>query len=270
MLKFAANLSMLYTEWLFIERFAQAAQDGFKGVECLFPYVEPAQRLKAELQAYDLQQVLFNTPAGDWVAGERGLACLPGRQIECLDGVKKALDYALVLGTQHIHLMAGIPADDVEFELLQAQYLDTVAKAADLAAGAGVTILLEPINPLNMPGYFLRTQAQAHQVVDLLQRENIKVQMDLFHCQRTEGNVATKLAEYLPSGCVGHIQIAGAPERHEPDTGELNYVYIFEQLLQLDYQGWIACEYNPQGHTREGLGWLQAWRQREQQLLAPQ
>ena len=268
MLKFAANLSMLYTEWPFMERFAQAAQDGFKGVECLFPYAESASAIKAELLAHDIQQVLFNTPAGDWLAGERGLACLPGRQIECLDGVKKALDYALVLGTSQLHLMAGIAPRDIALDRLQAQYLETVAAAAALLARAGLPLLLEPINIINMPGYFLHTQAQAHQALALLQRDNVKVQMDLFHCQRSEGNVATKLAEYLPSGHVGHIQIAGAPDRHEPNTGELNYEFIFERLMQLDCQGWIACEYNPQAHTREGLAWLQAWRQKEQAILA--
>lgn len=266
MLKFAANLSMLYTEVAFLDRYRLAAEDGFKGVECLFPYEESATTIKQQLENLGMQQVLFNIPSGDWQAGERGMACLPGRQIECLDAVKKALDYATALGTQQLHLMAGIRPTCLPEALIQEQYLETVAAAADLAASAGVNILIEPINPINMPNYFLNSQAQAHAVLDFINRPNVKIQMDLFHCQRTEGNVSTKLAEYLPTGRVAHLQIAGAPDRHEPNTGELNYSFIFEQLLKLNYSGWIGCEYVPAGDTRSGLQWLQAWREQERQL----
>ena len=256
MLKFAANLSMLYTEEPFIERYRLAAEDGFAGVECLFPYAEPAERIQQQLHAYALEQDLFNIPPGDWEAGERGIACLPGRQHECMDAVKKALDYAYVLGTKQLHLMAGIQPSCMPEAKIQEQYLETVAAAADLAAKAGINILIEPINTINMPNYFLRSQAQAHSVLNVLRRDNLKVQMDLFHCQRSEGDVSTKLAKYLPTGRIAHLQIAGVPERHEPDTGELNYDFIFNQLEQLSYAGWIGCEYQPKRTTREGLVWF--------------
>jgi len=260
MLKFAANLSLLYTEVPFLARYAQAAEDGFKGVECLFPYDEEAQAIARQLQEHGLQQVLINAPPGVAAAGEKGLACLPGRQTECLDGVKKAIDYALILGVPRIHVMAGIVRDRGAYAAAQEQYLDTLAKAAALLQGAGLDLMIEPINPMDMPGYFLSGQQQARDVLAQVNMDNLRIQMDLYHCQRTEGDVTRQIGESLGAGLVGHMQIAGAPDRHEPDTGELNYSYVFSQLEALGYDGWIGCEYRPARSTRDGLGWLQRYR----------
>ncbi len=259
MLKFAANLSLLYTEVPFLDRYAMAAQDGFAGVECLFPYDEEADQIRRRLQDHGLQQVLINAPPGVAQAGERGLASLPGRQTECLDGVKKAIDYALILGVPRIHLMAGIVSDRAARAAAHEQYLDTLSKAASLLQGAGLELMIEPINPTDMPGYFLSGQAQARDVLAQVNMENLRLQMDLYHCQRTEGDVTRHIRESFGAGLIGHMQIAGAPDRHEPDTGELNYAYVFEQLESLGYDGWIGCEYRPANGTRQGLGWLQRY-----------
>ncbi|WP_193090003.1 2-oxo-tetronate isomerase [Advenella sp. FME57] len=259
MLKFAANLSLLYTEVPFLDRYAQAAQDGFKGVECLFPYDEEADAIGRRLQDHGLQQVLINAPAGVAAAGEKGLACLPGRQAECLDGVKKAIDYALILGVPRIHVMAGIVHDQGTHAAAHDQYLDTLSKAATLLQGAGLDLMIEPINPIDMPGYFLSRQAQAREVLAQINMDNLRIQMDLYHCQRTEGDVTRHIGQSLGTGQLGHMQIASAPDRHEPDTGELNYSYVFRQLETLGYDGWIGCEYRPARGTRDGLGWLQRY-----------
>ncbi|MFA5704436.1 MAG: 2-oxo-tetronate isomerase [Advenella sp.] len=264
MLKFAANLSMMYTEVPFLERFALAANDQFKGVEFLFPYAYSAAEIARQLSYNGLEQVLFNAVPGNWDAGERGLACLPGRQAECLAGVEKALEYAVVLGNRRIHFMAGIVPDSLNRAVAHEYYCQNLSRAAALAAQAEVTLLIEPINPFDMPGYFLTTQQQAHQLIDLLNLPNIKVQMDLYHCQIVEGDLSRKLATYLPGGRVGHVQIAGVPHRHEPDNGELNIGYLFDLLRQLDYQHWIGCEYRPARSTREGLAWLEQERRKNE------
>ena len=256
MLNFAANLSLLYTEAPFLDRYEMAAQDGFKGVECLFPYDEQAGDIRRRLQDNGLRQVLINAPPGVIAAGEKGLACLPGRQTECLDGLKQAIDYALVLGVPRIHLMAGIVPQAGMREAAAEHYLDTVSKAAALLRGAELDLMLEPINPIDMPGYFLATQAQAREVVSRVNMDNVKVQMDLYHCQRAEGDVTRRLRENAEAGVLGHIQIAGAPDRHEPDTGEQNYGHLFAVLASLGYDGWIGCEYRPANGTRAGLGWF--------------
>lgn len=263
MLKFAANLSMMYTEVLFLERFALAANDKFKGVEFLFPYAFSAAEISRQLSLNGLEMVLFNAVPGNWDAGERGLACLPGRQEECLAGVERALEYAAVLGNRRIHVMAGLVAADQNPEQAHEHYCQNLSRAAELAAKAGVTLLIEPINPLDMPGYFLTTQQQAHQIVELINLPNIKVQMDLYHCQIVEGDLSRKLSTYIPTGKVGHLQIAGVPHRHEPDGGEVNMAYLFYLLRQLDYQDWIGCEYRPAGRTSEGLGWLELERRKD-------
>lgn len=262
MLKFAANLSMLYTEVPFLERFALAAKDGFRGVEFLFPYDYSARQIRQQLDDNGLEQVLFNVVSGHWEAGERGLACLPGRSDECLAAVSQALEYAVVLGNTRIHFMAGIVTADIPAASAHTLYCDNLGRAADLAVKAGVDLLIEPINAIDMPGYFLTRQQQAHDIVQLLNRPNIKVQMDLYHCQITEGDLARKLKQYIPGGRVGHIQLAGVPQRHEPDLGEVNYPYLFELLRQLDYQGWIGCEYRPAANTTQGLGWLEQERRK--------
>ena len=262
--RFAANLSLLYPEFDFLDRFEAAAKDGFKAVEFLFPYAFDVREIAARLKANDLQQVLFNAPPGDWDAGERGLACLPAREAEFQSGLGRALDYAAALNCPRIHVMAGLfPAGSTATDL-QTTYTERLRWAAKQAAGCGVEILIEPINTRNMPGYFLNRQDQAHAVLLEVGAPNLKVQMDLYHCQIVEGDVATKLHQYLPTGSVGHIQIAGVPERHEPDLGEINYPYLFTLIDELGYSGWIGCEYHPArgaqpGGTSAGLSWLKPW-----------
>jgi len=262
--RFAANLSMLYPEHVFLDRFAAAAGDGFKAVESLFPYAYPADELAARLRDHGLEQVLFNGPPGDWERGERGLACLPGREPEFRAGIASALEYAAALSCPRIHVMAGIVPRDAARETLYPRYVRQVRWAAEQAAVHGVEVLIEPINTRDIPGYFLNRQDEAHRVVAEVGLANLKVQMDLYHCQIVEGDLATKLRAYVPTGRVGHVQIAGVPERHEPDVGELNYRYLFEVLDACGYAGWIGCEYRPRrggepGGTSAGLGWLRPY-----------
>jgi hydroxypyruvate isomerase len=252
--RFAANLSMLYTEHPFLDRFAAAARDGFKAVEYLFPYEHPAADLAARLQGSGLQQVLFNSPPGDWAAGERGLACLPGREAAFREGVLRALDYAQVLKCPRIHLMAGLAPEGSDRAALRACYVANLAWAA--AQAREVTFLIEPINTRDIPRFFLNRQDHAHEIVAQAGAPNLKVQMDLYHCQIVEGDLAKKIEQYLPTGQVGHFQIAGVPERHEPDVGEVNYPYLFALIDRLGWEGYIGCEYWPRGNTSAGLTWM--------------
>jgi hydroxypyruvate isomerase len=267
--RFAANLSLLYPELPFLERFAAAARDGFTAVEYLFPYRWPKQELLARLQVNGLRQVLFNAPPGGvdaassvlaWDAGSRGLACIAGREAEFRQGLELALDYCTALACPRLHVMAGLEPDGQEHDKLQAVMVANLRWAALAAQQLGVTVLIEPINRRDMPGYFLHRQQQAHALLDAVAAPNLQVQMDLYHCQISEGDVATKLRRYLPTGRIGHIQIAGVPERHEPDVGELNYGYLFDLIDGLGYSGWVGCEYRPRrgaqpGGTSAGLGW---------------
>jgi hydroxypyruvate isomerase len=262
--RFAANLSMLYNDVDFLDRFAAAARDGFKGVEFLFPYAYPAHDLATRLQANGLQQVLFNAPPGNWDAGERGLACLPGREAEFRGSIAQALAYACALQCPRIHVMAGVVPQGADTATVRASYIANVRHAAEQAAPHGIHILLEPINHRDMPGYFLNRQDQAHALIAEIGAANVKVQMDLYHAQITEGDLAMKIRQYIPTGQVGHFQIAGVPERHEPDVGEVHYPYLFTLLDSLGYGGWIGCEYRPARGaaphaTSDGLGWLQPW-----------
>jgi hydroxypyruvate isomerase len=262
--KFAANLSMLYPELDFLDRFDAAARDGFKGVEYLFPYAHPSAEIAARLQANGLQQVLFNAPPGNWDAGERGLACLPGREAEFRAGIAQALDYAAALACPRVHVMAGLLPAGSTHAAHDPIYIDQLRWAATQAAAQGIELLIEPINTRDIPGFFLNRQDRAHAVVAEVGAANLKVQMDLYHCQIVEGDLAMKLRQYLPTGRVGHVQIAGVPQRHEPDLGEINYPYLFELLDELGYSGWVGCEYRPArgmqpGGTSAGLGWLKPW-----------
>jgi len=268
--RLAANLSMLYGEHAFVDRFAAAAADGFKGVEYLFPYEYPAAELAQRLKDNGLQQVLFNAPPGDWAAGERGLACISERTEEFRRGIHLALEYAHALDCSHVHVMAGIPpvrgyVYDIQ---IYPSYIANLRWAAEQAARAGCNILIEPINTRNMPDFYLNRQDMAHSIVQEIGLPNLQVQFDLYHCQIMEGDVTTKIREYLPTGRVGHIQIAGVPERHEPDVGELNGTYLLsvidEVAAQCDWQGWVGCEYLPargavSGGTTDGLDWAQKW-----------
>jgi hydroxypyruvate isomerase len=254
--RFAANLSMLYVEHDFPARFAAAAADGFTAVEYLFPYAYPGVELAARLADNGLQQVLFNAPPGQWDAGERGMACLPGREAEFRTSVLTALDYADALHCPQVHVMAGLAPAGAERATLRGIYAENLAWAAAQAASRGVRVLMEPINTRDIPGYFLNRQAEAHALVTEIGAPNLQVQMDLYHCQIVEGDVTMKLREYLPTGRVGHIQIAGVPDRQEPDRGELNHPHLFNVIDELGFDGWIGCEYRPRAGTSAGLNWL--------------
>jgi 2-dehydrotetronate isomerase len=267
--RFAANLNFLYPELSFLDRFEAAARDGFTAVEYLFPYPWPKKELTARLQGNGLQQVLFNAPAAGadlaavvsaWDAGARGLTCQAERQAEFRYGVHLALDYAAALGCPRIHVMSGLVPDGVLRESLLNQVAENLRWACEQAALQGVQVQIEPINLRDMPGYFLNRQDHAHEILDAVNASNMQVQMDLYHCQVQEGDVATKLRRYLPTGRIGHIQIASVPARQEPDGGELCYPYLFELLDELGYAGWVGCEYRPRlglqpGGTTQGLAW---------------
>lgn len=258
--RFAANLSLLYTELPFLERFGAAAADGFAGVEYLFPYDFAVADIAARLQQHGLQQVLFNAPPGDWGAGERGLACMPGREAEFAQGMELALAYAAALQCPRLHVMAGIVPAGQTPQTVRATYVANLRLAARMAAAADVTLMIEPINTRDMSGYYLNLQADAHALLAAIGEPNVQVQMDLYHCQIMEGDLASKLRQYLPTGRVGHIQIAGVPERHEPDVGEVHYPYLLALIDRLDWDGWIGCEYRPArgavvGGTTAGLRW---------------
>jgi hydroxypyruvate isomerase len=259
MLKFAANLSLMYNEHAFLDRFAAAAADGFKGVEFLFPYDYPAQEIRGRLDDNGLSQALFNAPPGDWAAGERGLASLPGREEEFRRSVDQALAYVQVIGNRTLHVMAGLSIAGVERVRQRAVYVANLAHAAEQAASQGITVVIEPINTRDIPGFFLNRQDEAQAVCAEIGKPNLKVQFDLYHCQIVEGDLAVRLRRDMPR--VGHIQVAGVPERHEPDTGEVNYPYLFALIDQLGYDGWIGCEYRPAGATSAGLGWLKRWQE---------
>ena len=272
--RFAANLSLQYNEVPFLERFAAAAQDGFAAVEYLFPYAYAPADLSAQLQAHGLRQVLFNAPPGGsdlpamataWERGERGTACLPGREAEFRAGITQALQYAQTLQCPRLHVMAGLVPVGVDRAILQATYETNLRWAADKTARLGIALLIEPINGRDMPGYFLQRQADAHATVQAVGSAHLQVMMDLYHCQIMEGDLSAKLRHYLapqhgqPSR-VGHIQIAGVPQRHEPDVGEVNYAHLFALIDSLGYPGWVGCEYRPArgtapGATHDGLGW---------------
>jgi 2-dehydrotetronate isomerase len=263
--RFAANLSMLYPELDFLDRFEAAARDGFRAVEYLFPYAYEARELAARLKSHGLQQVLFNAPPGNWDAGEKGLACLPGRDEEFRKGIARALSYAQALACPRVHVMAGLVPQGVDRTQVQPTYIANLRWAAAQAAQQGVDILIEPINTRDIPGFFLNRQDHAHEFVTQIGAPNLKVQMDLYHCQVVEGDVAMKIRQYLPTGRVGHFQIAGVPERHEPDVGEMNYAYLFDVIdevsKQCGWDGWVGCEYRPArgatpGGTSAGLGWM--------------
>ena len=258
--RFAANLTMMYNEHAFLDRFGAAARDGFKAVEFLFPYDFPAADLKARLDEHQLTQALFNAPPGDWAAGERGIASLPGREGEFRRSVDTALGYARVLGNRKLHVMAGMIAPDESRERHREIYLQNLAYAAKAAQADGITIVIEPINTRDIPGFFLNRQDDAQAICAEVGAPNLQVQFDCYHCQIVEGDLAVKLKRDMPR--IGHIQIAGVPERHEPDIGELNYPYLFELIDSLGYDGWIGCEYRPRAATSTGLGWLKPWLKR--------
>ncbi|MBI1889071.1 MAG: hydroxypyruvate isomerase family protein [Burkholderiales bacterium] len=255
--KFAANLTLMYNEYAFLDRFEAAAADGFTAVEYLFPYEFDAAQIKSRLEANGLIQVLFNAPPGDWAAGQRGIAALPGYEEQFKLSVEAALRYASVLGNERLHIMAGVIGRPEERTRCREVYLSNLAYAAKQAEAHGIAVMIEPINTRDMPGYFLNRQDEAHAICREIGAANLHVQFDLYHCQVVEGDLATKMRHYVKN--IGHMQIAGVPERHEPDLGELNYPYLFSLMDELGYEGWVGCEYRPRAGTSAGLGWLRPW-----------
>jgi len=255
--RFAANLTFLFNEAPFLERFGEAAQAGFRAVEFAFPYEFQAKEIASQLAQHKVEVVLFNAPAGDWDAGDRGLASTPGREHEFAASVVSALRYAQALHCPRVHVMAGVvpaDADAEERERRVRTFARNLRFACTEAASENVTILIEPINLRDMPGYLLNTQAQAHGLRSEIGATNLKVQMDLYHAQIVEGDLSEKIRRWLPH--IGHVQIAGVPGRHEPDVGEVNYEYLFKLLDDLKYEGWVGCEYRPARGTSAGLTWL--------------
>jgi 2-dehydrotetronate isomerase len=258
--RFAANLSMMFQEHAFLDRFAAARAAGFEAVEFLFPYAFPPEDVAGKLKENGLTQVLFNLPPGDWDKGERGFASLPGRESELPGAVETGLRYAKALDCPRLHLMAGIPPAGSDRAACRRTYIANVRRAAEMCRVQGRDLLLEPINIRDMPGYFINCQGEGRAIIEEIGLDNLKLQLDLYHCQIMEGDLAAHLREFLP--VTGHIQIAGVPERHEPDVGEINYPYLFDLLDTLGYQGWVGCEYRPRGRTEDGLGWFAPYRSR--------
>lgn len=259
--KFAANLSMLYTEHPFIERFAAAAADGFKAVEYVSPYEETPEAVAAELRRHGLAQALFNLPAGDWSAGERGIACLPDRVGEFRASVDTAIAYAQALGCRKINCLAGIAPAGLDRDVAEATLVDNLRYAAERLADAGISLVFEPINTRDIPGYFLTTTDQAERIMDRVGHANLLIQYDFYHMQIMQGDLVSTF-ERLQSK-IGHVQIADNPGRHEPGTGEINHDFIFRRLDELGYDGWVGCEYKPKTGTSQGLGWMKAYQQKE-------
>ncbi len=258
--RFAANLSMMFQEVDFLDRFAAAAAAGFEAVEFAFPYAFPAEAVAGRLAEHRLIPALFNMPPGNLDAGERGLASLPGREDAFRDGVTRAVAYAQTLGCGTLHVMAGLLPEETLREVYERQYVANLRHAAQACASAGITLVIEAINSRDIPGYFLCYQGQARRIVEAVGASNLKLQLDLYHCQIMEGDLARHIRDLLP--VVGHVQVAGVPDRHEPDRGEVEYRYLFDLLDELGYAGWIGCEYRPRGQTEAGLDWFQRYRRR--------
>jgi len=252
--KFAANLTMLFNELEFTERFEAAAKAGFKGVEYLFPYAYPKEQLAEKLQGHGLTQVLHNLPAGDWAAGERGIAVLPERVGEFQDGVGKAIAYAQALGCNQLNCLAGIKPAALSEERARETLVANLRFAADHLKAAGIRLLVEAINTRDIPGFYVCGTQQTLDLIAATGSDNIFLQYDIYHMQRMEGELAATMQKHLAS--IAHIQLADNPGRNEPGTGEINYPFLFALLDRLGYTGWIGCEYKPRSTTLEGLGWF--------------
>lgn len=256
--KFAANLSMLFTEYAFLDRFEAAAKAGFDGVEYLFPYDFPAEEIKARLSEYHLQQVLFNLPAGDWDAGDRGIAVDPSRVQAFRDGVPKAIAYAKALGCTQVNCLAGIVPQGVSAQEAHRTFVDNLRFASQALEAEGIRLVIEAINNRDIPGFFLNTTEQGKAVIAEVGSTNLSLQYDIYHMQIMEGDLATTLTDNLVQ--IGHVQLADNPGRHEPGTGEINYPFVLSHLDSLGYEGWVGCEYKPKTTTLEGLNWLNQYR----------
>jgi hydroxypyruvate isomerase len=253
MLRFCANLGFLFSEVPFRDRFDAAARAGFTGVEYASPYDYPAAELRARLKATGISQVLINSPAGNREAGERGMACVPGRVAAFQDGLAQALDYATALDCKLVHVMAGVRPQDVAYDTPAALYAANLAWATEKALTAGVRLVIEPLNPRDAPGYLLRTQEQGAAIVAAIGHDRLGLQFDIYHCQTAQGDVTRRLEALMP--VIDHMQLADVPGRNEPGTGEIGWDYVFRRIEELGYTGWIGCEYNPVGDTVTGLAW---------------
>ncbi|MDR2332895.1 MAG: hydroxypyruvate isomerase [Burkholderiaceae bacterium] len=255
--RFAANLSMMFNEVPFLDRFDLAAKAGFQAVEFMFPYAFSAQEIRTRLDSNGLALVLHNLPAGDWEAGERGIACQPEKAAQFREGVAKAIDYAGALGVKQLNCLAGKAPDGVSADALRATFLENLRFAADQLRGAGLDLLIEPVNTFDIPGFYLNRPVQAVALLEELDLPNAFLQYDLYHTQRMQGELASTLTKYLP--LIRHVQIADNPGRNEPGTGEINYPFLFALLDRVGYTGWVGCEYKPATTTEAGLGWLHAY-----------
>jgi len=255
--KFAANLTMMFNEVDFLDRFEAAAKAGFRGVEYLFPYAYDKNQLADKLKTFKLNQVLHNLPAGDWGAGDRGNACQPARVGEFQDGVGKAIEYATALGCKQVNCLAGIAPTGVAPDMLRKTFVDNLRFAAGKLKAAGIKLLIEPINTFDIPGFYLSRTAQALEIMNDVGSDNLFLQYDVYHMQRMEGELAASLKKNLAR--IRHIQIADNPGRNEPGTGEINYPFLFRHIDQIGYDGWIGCEYKPAATTVAGLGWAAAY-----------
>ena len=253
--KFAANLTMLFTEHSFLDRFEHAAKAGFQAVEFLFPYAWSAEEIKQRLDASGLQLVLHNLPAGDWDAGERGIACHPDRTAEFREGVARAVSYATRLGVPQLNCLAGKAPAGASPGRLRETFVANLGHAAKAFAAEGLKLLIEPINTFDIPGFFLNRTAQAAAILDDVGAANAYIQYDIYHAQRMEGELAATIEKHLAR--IGHVQLADNPGRNEPGTGEINYAFLFAHLERIGYRGWIGCEYKPKAATEAGLGWRQ-------------
>ncbi|MDX1670035.1 MAG: TIM barrel protein [Limnobacter sp.] len=253
-MKFAANLSLMYNEWDFLDRIKAAAEDGFRFVECMFPYEHDDEKIRQVADDAGVSFVLINAPPGNWSNGDRGLAALAERRGDFEASIPLALRYAKTLGVSRVHVLAGCPVPELKAEAA-VTYLGNLRQLQAMRPHDQFCWLIEPLNQRDVPGYLLSSQAQAHDWIEQCGNEGLGVQMDLYHCQVSEGDIVSKLKAYLPTGRVKHLQIAGAPERLEPDLGELNYSRIFQELELLNYNGFVGCEYKPKANTRDGLGW---------------
>lgn len=258
MVQLAANLSMLFNEVDFLDRFEAAAKAGFKGVEYLSPYDFTAEEISAQLKGNGLKQVLFNTPAGDWDAGERGTACIPSRIDEFRDGIAKAIDYAKILGCDQLHCMAGLTPDGADPAELRKTYVENLRFASAEMGKAGIKCLMEMINTRDIPGFYLNTSAQAEEIMGEVASDNLYIQYDIYHMQIMEGDLAPTMERLLPK--IAHMQLADTPGRNEPGTGEINYSFLFSHIDRIGYKGWIGCEYKPATTTQEGLGWMDPYK----------
>ncbi|MHB1217334.1 MAG: 2-oxo-tetronate isomerase [Alphaproteobacteria bacterium] len=255
---FDANISWLFTELPFLDRFEAAAKAGFRAVEIQNPYEHPKDAIVARLERHTLQVALHNMPAGDWAAGERGLACLPDRVADFRATSELALDYAVALRAPRVHCMAGIAPANADPRILRDTYVGNLRELAAKAARAKVDVMIEPINTRDIPGYYLNRSAQAVSLLDEIGAPNVRLQYDVYHMQIMEGDLAPTIERLLPR--IGHVQIADTPGRHEPGTGEINYPFVLGKLDALGYAGWVGCEYRPRAGTVEGLGWMAPWR----------